>query len=199
VLAHELGLPFAPRAVAAALAFGRTCPVWPGVASGAEGSRLFVQMLGAGFDAQVVHRLSLRLKRAIGRGAYVAQTLRELGRYSFPPIRLTVDGAATEAGSVIVTKGHFYAGCYTLAPGMNPRHKGFTVALFDRAGPASTLMYGAALPMNLISRMPGVRLVRAEQVEIISNHIPAQADGDAAGDGPLLITDAPMAMNVVVG
>src|SRR5271155_2776697 len=46
VLAHELSLPFAPRAVAAALAFGRTRTLWPGVARGADGSRLFVQMLG---------------------------------------------------------------------------------------------------------------------------------------------------------
>ena len=36
VLAHELALPFEPRAVAAALAFGRTRPLWPGVARGAE-------------------------------------------------------------------------------------------------------------------------------------------------------------------
>ena len=32
VLAHELGLPFSPKAVAAALAFGRTTTLWPGVA-----------------------------------------------------------------------------------------------------------------------------------------------------------------------
>jgi len=35
VMAHELGLPFEPRAVAAALAFGRTRPIWPGVARAA--------------------------------------------------------------------------------------------------------------------------------------------------------------------
>ncbi len=61
VLAHELALPFAPRAVAAALAFGRTRRLWPGLVRGAPGvagePRLFVQMLGAGFDAQVVHRM----------------------------------------------------------------------------------------------------------------------------------------------
>src|SRR5580700_10859761 len=96
VLAHELALPFAPRAVAAALAFGRTRTLWPGVARGAEGSRLFVQMLGVGFDAQVVHRLSLPLKRVLGRGAYVVQSLRETARYRFPPVRLRIDEVETE-------------------------------------------------------------------------------------------------------
>jgi YegS/Rv2252/BmrU family lipid kinase len=199
VLAHELGLPFAPRAVAASLAFSRSRAVWPGVVSGASGSRLFVQMLGAGFDAQVVHHLSLRLKRAIGRGAYVAQSLREAARYPFRPIRLRIDGQPTEAFSVIITKGHFYAGRYSLAPGASPMDKGFTVALFDRGGPVAALVYGAALTLNLIPRVSGLRLVRATTVEICCSHIPAQADGDAAGETPLLITDAEAPVNVVVG
>ncbi|MCW3473349.1 diacylglycerol/lipid kinase family protein [Limobrevibacterium gyesilva] len=199
VLAHELGLPFAPRAVAASLAFGRTRAVWPGIACGESGTRLFVQMLGAGFDAQVVHGLSKRLKRTIGRGAYVAQTLRELARYGFPPIRLRLDGAETETGSVIVTKGHLYAGCYTLAPGATPTDKGFTVALFDRGGPMAALLYGAALPLNLLPRMSGLRLLRADRIDILSSQVPAQADGDPAGETPLSISDAPAPMNVVVG
>jgi diacylglycerol kinase (ATP) len=45
VLAHELAQPFSPRSVAAALAFGRTCRLWPGQANNTGGTRLFVQML----------------------------------------------------------------------------------------------------------------------------------------------------------
>jgi YegS/Rv2252/BmrU family lipid kinase len=199
VLAHELGLPFAPRAVAAALAFGRTRCVWPGIATGAAGSRVFVQMLGAGFDAQVVQKLPLLLKRVLGRPAYVVQSLRELGRYGFGRIAVTIDGIATDAGSVIVSKGHFYGGCYVLAPGASPGAPGFTVALFDRAGPFSALLYGAALPLNLIPRMPGLRLLRASEVAITSERVPAQTDGDAAGCAPLTVRDAPTPINVVVG
>ena len=199
VLAHELGLPFNPRAVAASLAFSRSRTVWPGLATGANGGRLFVQMLGAGFDAQVVHRLPLCLKRAFGRGAYVLQSLREVARYRFPPIRLCIDGRDEEAASVIVSKGQLYAGCYMLAPGATPTRKGFTVALFDRAGPLAALGYGAALPLNLIPRMPGIRLLQAHRVEIRSPGIPAQADGDAAGAGPLTVTDADAPVNVVIG
>jgi diacylglycerol kinase (ATP) len=199
VLAHELGLPFAPLAVAASLAFSRSRAVWPGVVSGGGGKRLFVQMLGAGFDAQVVHHLSVRLKGAIGRGAYVAQSLREAARYKFAPIRLRIDGQQTEAFSVIITKGHFYAGRYMLAPGASPMEKGFSVVLFDRGGPVSALMYGAALTLNMIPRVPGIRLLRATTVEICCTDIPAQADGDAAGETPLLVTDAAAPVNVVVG
>jgi YegS/Rv2252/BmrU family lipid kinase len=200
VLAHELSLPFTPHAIAAALAFRRTRPLWPGVATFPSQSRLFVQMLGVGFDAQVVHRLSLPLKRSVGKAAYVLQTLREMARYAYTPIRLRLDGQETEAASVIISKGRLYAGPYTLAPNATPTEPGFHVALFDHSGTLATLIYGAALPMNLLHLAPGLRLIRASHVELIGNTpVPAQADGDPAGFTPLTISDAPGPLRVVVG
>jgi diacylglycerol kinase (ATP) len=200
VLARELALPFAPRAVAAALAFGRTRSLWPGLACGAAESRLFVQMLGVGFDAHVVHHLSAPLKRTFGRGAYVLQTLRELMRYRFAPIHLCLDGEETQAGSVIVSKGRLYGGRFLLTSGACAERPGFSVVLFDHAGPAAALLYGAALPFDLLGRAPGVRHVRALRVDFIGNMVaPAQADGEAAGFTPLCITDASAPIQVVVG
>ncbi len=99
VLAQELSLPFAPDCVARALAFGRTRPLWPGIATSGAKERVFVQMLGVGLDAQVVHRLPPGLKRVLGRSAYVAQTLREMVRYSYEPIRRQFHaGTRREAG-----------------------------------------------------------------------------------------------------
>ena len=146
VLAQELGLSLAPQAVAAALALGRTRALWPGVAHGPAGPRLFVQMLGAGFDAQVVHRLPLALKRVVGRSAYVMQTLRELQRYDFAPVHIRVDGVEQDAASVIVSKGRLYGGNYLLAPGAASDLPGFSVALFDRRGVWPALVYGAGAP-----------------------------------------------------
>ena len=199
VLAQELNLPFSAQAIAAALAFGRTRTLWPGLATGPAGTRLFVQMVGVGLDAQVVHHLPRGLKRALGRGAYVLQTLREMARYSYRPIRLTVDGVKLEAASVVVTKGCLYAGHYQLAPGAHHHAPGFSVALFGASGPCAALMYGAALPLNLLPYAPGMRLLRARQVEILDDEsgLPAQADGDPAGLAPLVVRDAPAAIEVV--
>ncbi len=200
VLAHELSLPFAPRAVAAALAFGRTRTLWPGMARGTEGSRLFVQMLGIGFDAHVVHRLPVPLKRAFGRGAYVLQTLRDAVSYRYPPITVRVDDHETQEASVIVSKGRFYAGRYLLAPDAVPAEQGFSVSLFRHGGTGPALMYGAALPFDMLRNAPGVRQVRARRMDVIGNAaIPAQADGDPAGYAPLSVTDAPGPIEVVIG
>ena len=199
VLAHELSLPFAPSAVAKALAFGRTLPLWPGIACGAGGERLFVQMLGVGLDAQVVHRLSSPLKRAIGRGAYVLQTLREVSRYDYAPISVLIDGVATQAASVIVSKGRLYGGRYTLAPSAKPGSPGFSVALFGHSGPFSALMYGAALPLNLLPHAPGILLLRADAEVVIETASPAQSDGDAAGVAPLVVRNATGPIAIVTG
>ncbi len=198
VLAYELGVPFAPRACAAALAFGRTRTLWPGIACGASGERLFVQMVGVGFDAEVVRRLPLGLKRSLGRGAYVVQSLREMGRYSFPRVQLRLDGVAVETASVVVSKGRLYAGRYLLAPLAQPAERGFQVALFGCGGALGAALYGAALPLGLLSRAPGLKLVRAEVVEI-GPALSAQTDGDPAGVAPLRIVDAAAPIQVVIG
>ena len=198
VLAHELALPFAPVAIAAALAFGRTQLLWPGIARGPDGPRLFVQMLGAGFDAHVVHQMPIGLKRIFGRGAYALQTIWELTRYTFTPIRLRLDGQEAEAASVIVSKGRLYGGQYLLSPDAQPREPGFSVVLFDHASVGATLAYGAALLLGTLARAPGVRHVRASRIDLLGNEpIPLQTDGDKAGFAPVSIQDAPAPIRLV--
>jgi diacylglycerol kinase (ATP) len=191
VLAHELALPSAPASIASVLVTGAPRPLWPGRMRGAGGERLFVQMVGVGFDAQVVHHISAPVKRALGRGAYVAQTLRELPRYRFPPIHLRIDGVERQAGSVVVSKGRLYGGPYRLAPDALPDEPGFSVALFEEGGVGHALLAGAALPLNLLPRVPGLQLIRAREVELLDDPgLPAQADGDPAGLTPIHVTDA---------
>lgn len=199
VLALELGLPRAPARAAEVLAMGRTALLHPGLARHADGREvLFVQMLGAGFDAAVVHALPPGLKRAIGKGAYVVQAIREMPRYPFAPIRAALDGRVEDAAAVIVTKGRLYAGRFLLAPGADPRREGFHVALFRDAGVLAALRYGAALPLGLLPRLRGVEILRAQEVGLAGEGVPAQADGDPAGLLPVRITPAARPMRIVV-
>lgn len=200
VLAHELGLPADAISLASILTSGRTIPLWPGIMQSALGTRLFVQMLGIGFDAHVVHHISRPVKRVLGRGAYVVQTLRELPRYRFGPIHLNVDGVGMSAGSVIIAKGRLYGGPYLLAPDATTSAPGFSVMLFEHAGIGSALLAGAALPLNMLGRVPGLTHHRASEIELLDETgLPAQADGDPAGMGPLRVTDADSALRVLVG
>ncbi len=77
VFAHELGLPFQAGALVDGLRQEFRRCVWPGVLRAGGSERLFVQMVGVGFDAQVVQRVPKGLKRLLGRSAYVVQAFRE--------------------------------------------------------------------------------------------------------------------------
>ena len=199
VLACEVDIPRDPRGAAQVVARQHTRLVHPGLARYADGSqRLFVQMLGAGFDASIVAHLDLGLKRLFGRGAYVWQTLRELPRYEFPPISVMLDGVAETAASVIVTKGHYYGGRFVLAPGARPVEAGFHVALLQRRGPLTAMLAGAALPLGLLPRLPGLTLRRASRIELRGEGVPVQADGDPAASLPLTIEDAPTPLRLLM-
>jgi diacylglycerol kinase family enzyme len=200
VLAKEYRLSTAPRAVANALAYQRTQLLWPGIARLEGTEHVFVQMVGLGFDGAVVHGLQPLLKRVIGRGAYVWQSLWESVAYRFPKVRLKVDGKAYEAASVVVSKGRLYGGPYLLAPNAASTAPGFQVALFENPGTFAALLSGAALPLGLLPRCPGVRVIAGRQVEFLGNEpILTQSDGDALVGTPTSVVDAGSPIPLVVG
>jgi len=203
VLAKEYRLPVTPRAIAHALAYKRTKLLWPGVAkltgAGAQ-EHVFAQMVGLGFDGAVVHGIQPLLKRVIGRGAYVWQSLWESVAYRFPRVRLSVDGKDYEAASVVVSKGRLYGGPYMLAPNAAPTEPGFQVALFEWPGMFPALMSGAALPLGLLPRCPGVRVVAGRHVDFAAGNGPikTQSDGDALAGTPATVVDAGCPIALVV-
>lgn len=201
VLAHELGVPLHPRAAAAVLLSGHQVMLHPGLARWADGrERLFVQMLGAGFDAAVVRALDPAEKRRLGRGAYLLESLRQMRAYGFPPLAMALDGGEfAPAASVIISKGRFYAGRYRCLPGADPLAPGFSVLRFRHGGVTAAALAGLSLPLNLMHRLPGTALLRARNVELRTEHdVPAQADGDAVGSLPLSVEDAPHAIPFII-
>jgi diacylglycerol kinase family enzyme len=193
VLAHEWALPFRADAFAAMVAAARTRPLHPGLATFADQrQRLFVQMLGVGFDAGVVAAVTPNLKRMLGKGAYVARTATQAFRDRFPTFDLDLDGAPLQAASVVVTKGRMYAGRFTLSPAARPDAPGFRAVLFGRGGLAGVALYGAALPLGLLPRAPGIRDLPAGTITVRGPAgLPVQADGDLAGRTPVTVGAAP--------
>ena len=113
VLSRDLRIPRQADALARLLADGRTRDIHVGRANG----RYFSLMCGVGMDAHIVNRTSLRLKKRIGKLAYVLQGLRELAAGLPRRYRVEIDGSeVVEASSVIVAKSRFYGGEFQLAP-----------------------------------------------------------------------------------
>jgi YegS/Rv2252/BmrU family lipid kinase len=183
VLAAELGILNIAGAAGAA-ATGSLMTYRPGLANG----RGFLLMAGVGFDAHVVANVSPGLKRLIGKGAYVVETLRQLARFSFPRYRATVDGVIHEAASVIVARGHFYGGRFVVAPEARLDSDELHVCLFHRGGRLQTIYYALALAGGRLHRSRHVEIIKAKCVTIEGPEgDPVQGDGDLIGRLPVTI------------
>ena len=194
VLAAELGLGAGPDAIARTIAEGVARPVTVGTANG----RRFILMAGAGFDAQVVATVNLKVKRWLGQAAYVLAILRQLSTYRFPSYRVTVDGAAHEAASVLVANGHFYGGRFVVAPAADLESPTFEVGLFERSGRLAAIGYALALALGLLPRLGSYRILQARRVEIEGPAgEPVQADGDIIARLPVRIEALPAALELI--
>ena len=183
VLAGELGIESLAQAAEVAVA-GRPLLWHPGLAN----CRAFVLMAGVGFDAHVVAALSPWLKRHLGKGAYVLEMLRQLHRFPFPTYRVSIDGRAREAASVVVTHARYYGGRFVLAPEAQLGKPVLHVCLFRRGGRWRTIRYAIALALNLLPRSSGVEILHAKRVEIEGPAgDPVQGDGDIIARLPVTI------------
>jgi YegS/Rv2252/BmrU family lipid kinase len=210
VLAAEIGLATTPEAVAAAILGGHRLDVpvariTHGTAGSAGGSRAFLLMAGAGFDAHVVEGVRPAVKRLLGKGAYVLETGRQMLRFSFPRYRVTIDGKAYDAASVVVARGRFYGGRHLAAPAARLDADGFQVCLFETGGRMAVLRYGAALLFGRLPRAAGYRIVPGRHVTVdgpppleANGGDPVQADGDIVARLPVEIDLAPRRLSLIV-
>lgn len=195
VLAAEIGLKARSTPAAQTIAHGTERPLYCARMDG----RRFVLMAGAGFDAAVVAGINPRLKRAIGKGAYLIESLRQLVAYPFPPIDLSVDGVPMRATSVLVLNGRRYAGDYTCAPEGDLWRPGLQVVLFDKSGPLAAAGYGLALLLDRLPRAKGVRTLGAAEVAILAPEgLALQVDGDSGGVVPARLSVDPSPVPLLV-
>ncbi len=146
-------------------------------------------MIGIGFDAWVVEGLDLRLKRGLGKAAYVLSAFRQFLRYRPRRYRVEIDGRTFPATSVVIAKGHYYGGRFVVAPAARLDQPALHVALFERAGRWNLLRYALALLGNRLDRLPDVRIVLAVAVKVSGEPGEAiQADGDLLARLPLRVT-----------
>ena len=195
VLAAEIGLGGDAQAVARAILDGPAARIALGTVNG----RRFAMMAGVGFDAAVVAGVSTRLKRHLGKGAYVLAMLRLLCRFRPQAYQVTADGRRYAAGSVVLAKGRHYAGRFVCAPAARLDRPLLELCLFRAADRLSILRYAAALALGRIDRLSDVTIVSAREAVIEgAAGEPVQGDGDILGQLPARIAVAPESLLLVV-
>ncbi len=190
VIARELGIPLNDdAAIARIIATAQPTHIHVGSANG----QAFVQMAGCGFDARVVAHVSLRLKRHVGRLAYVWQTLAEAARNTPSRYAVRIDGRDHDAASVVIANGRFYGGPFVAVPNARLTAPTLFVCLLGGARRRDVLRYGWGLVSGRLSQFHDVRIVEGRHVEVESKlpadaHGVVQADGDIATALPLRVS-----------
>lgn len=195
VLAAEIGLSLRPRAIAAAIAEGGRLRCYPGLANG----RYFMMMVGVGFDAHVVAKVSSTLKKTIGKGAYVWTAILEIFRNTPRQYEVLMGEKLVHAASVVIGKGRYYGGRYSCTPDARLDRATFQVCLFKRGGRWAVVQYIVGLARGTIPGMAGVTLVETDRIRISGRPgDPVQGDGDILAGLPLDVSISQNALDLLV-
>jgi len=175
VVADEIGLRRSPSSIARALAHGVVKPIYVGVVN----NRRFTMMAGAGFDAKVVDKISLSLKKKFGPFAYVWQAARQAFIEPFVQRDVVIDGVQHRAVSVVACNGRRYGGPFVVAPNASLEDDTFHVVLMKGRGWFSFARYGLGLMLGRISMWSDVNVIEGRDVVIEGGEDDlVQADGD---------------------
>lgn len=184
VLAAELGLKPRAREVADMLLLGPAHLIGTGLIDG----RIFLLMVGAGFDGELMSRVNPRIKRVWGKCAVVLAGVREWLRGPGHPVRLTIDGRDERAAWVVIVNARHYAGPYVLVSEADLSHPGLYAVLFRRSGRWAFVRYLAALGLGRVSRLADVDVVPVRRIEISGPEgLAVEVDGDAMGHLPRVV------------
>ncbi|MEZ4601508.1 MAG: diacylglycerol kinase family lipid kinase [Syntrophotaleaceae bacterium] len=151
------------------------------VSVGLAGDTRFLLMAGIGFDAEVVAAVSLRLKRRIGKLAYIVSGLRTLVRPTKEPFEVLSDGIRCRACAALIGNGRLYGGRFSITDGASLLEDLLDVRLFLRPGRLRLLVNVARI---LLGYPPGKKEMlhfKTRHVRMTGADIPVQIDGDSHG------------------
>jgi YegS/Rv2252/BmrU family lipid kinase len=200
VFARAFGFSQDTRRLARAIAAGRS----RAIDLGRAGNRFFGFMLGAGFDAAIVHRLARwrasghSLKRVTYR-SYLTPIRETMRAYPYGGIVLEADGVSVHGAHAFIFNIPQYAMGLSLAPDAKPDDGRLNWVVLQRPGLRNLLNYAWAVARGRHLRRRDVKWGAAARIRITAQHpVPLQADGEAAGWTPVEVEAAPAALRVIV-
>jgi YegS/Rv2252/BmrU family lipid kinase len=204
LLATNLGIPHPRDEAVKTILSGRHRRIDMGRVA-VDGARHdFTVACGVGFDADVIQKTGTAEKRRLGKIAYLANVLGQMGGIENVPHEITLDGAysTTDAAQV------FIANFGGILPGLKPRRPihpddgVFDVVVVRASGPMPGLLAGwEALRQQETGESPEGHVFRAQAREVRIDTKPSrlvEIDGSIVGRTPITASIRPAALTVIV-
>ena len=161
--------------------------------------RVFVNVLGWGFDARVIVGFRQQRLRLPGKTGYFLSGLKQLGRVTQHRITGALDGAPLETDAMLVAigLGRYFGGGLMITPGASPRAGHFQVILAQKLSCLEVLGLLPRLYLGKHLNHPRLAAVYAGQITINANP-PAdvEAEGELEGTTPLEVMIIPRALRI---
>ncbi|MBN1588036.1 MAG: protein BmrU [Pirellulales bacterium] len=205
LLARYLQLRRSADALAEIIAAGRFIRL----DAGRAGERLFLLMIGCGFDAEVVRRLEEQRTGHIGHYSYARPIVETVAHYEYPKMVIySSDSEARQQPSESLPSSAcwifaFNLPCYAWGFRFAPEATGtdglLDVCTFRRGTRWHGLRYFSALVLRRHRRLADCRFFRSGRLRIEAEaKVPYQLDGDFAGYLPVEVEVVPRRLTFVV-
>ncbi|MCF6178858.1 MAG: hypothetical protein L3J63_05640 [Geopsychrobacter sp.] len=193
VMALEMGIPTNIEAACAIALGGTRRKVHLAEIDG----RLFLMMVGVGFDAAAVEAVSSSLKKNTGKFAYVVAGLQAFLFYRPKPLQIqTCEGEKIQAWHAIITNIRLYGGHFVMAEQGSLQTPGLIVCMADGEGRWALLLFW--LRILLRGHLLGaVRRIETNELILEGQGVPLQVDGDKYCGLPVRIRSLPDCLELV--
>jgi diacylglycerol kinase family enzyme len=149
----------------------------------------------AGPDSRAVAAVTPRMKRWLGRFAYVVAFLGVLVRWERPKLVLHHDGMRTECEAVYIAKGPFFAGPWHIARDAAGGDPLLHVVALPRASRADYLAFVWAIFRGRAHELTGLHRFTCRALTIEGDaSVPLQGDGDILAYLPAAMAMEPAAI-----
>ncbi|MDD5643973.1 MAG: diacylglycerol kinase family lipid kinase [bacterium] len=168
------------------------------VSLGVINGSYFMLMASAGFDAEVVNSIDLKLKAKTGKFAYISSALKVSAQYEFPAMSIITDQKERYEGClVVVSNVRYYAGKFVMAPYASTDDKFLDVCIFTKKGKRQLARYLWGILTKSHHKYKDVIYLKARQIRIFSERkINVQVDGDPFCELPVDISVVPKVLRV---
>ena len=163
--------------------------------------RLFVNLAGLGFDAEVVRATTRKFKSLGGKTSYLMGLLSTFITYKNREIQMTLDGQKEnrKVCTIIMSNGKYGGGSMFVAPEADPSDGLFDVLIIGDISKPDLLCSLPRIYRGTHLTHPKVTLKRAKVVEIYpKSRMSIQADGELLGDAPARFSVLPSVLNILV-
>jgi diacylglycerol kinase (ATP) len=170
--------------------------------AGRANGQLFLLMVGVGFDAHVVHEMDRLRSGPIGWLNYLQPAALALQGYTFPPLRVELDGREiwpSAPGLAFVGNIKEYGTGFPVLPLARPDDELLDVCVLPCRSPGELVQLFLQVVAGEHMNITDAVYLKGKNVKIESkDSIPVQIDGDPGGQTPVEINLLPFRLPFVV-